>query len=349
LDSISEILTSLGYRLFSAQNSWRTNALYRGGGNPNSLIIDKRTGVFTDFGTGKSGSFRELVSLTTKDESIVSKIVDLDKYAYTTEVARPKIVMEKIWDKNELNNIIPHYSFYENKGISKDTLRFFQSGMQHSGTLNQRYVFPIFNSLGQIHGWSGRDMTNKKSVKWYKIGSSNSWVYPYYVNHGNNYPSKERIEETKEVFLVESIGDMLALWERDVKNVLVIFGASISTKLCSHLMSLKLNRVIISSNNDFDKTENTGKNIAINTFIKLLPYVDYKKLSIALPYKCNDFGDIDDEKFNVWKSRVENPNYPEIYKAVLGKMREMNLQKKISKTTLGIAKAIKDDCENFTN
>ena len=83
--------------------------------------------------------------------------------------------MEKTWNDEELKNLLPHYSFYEERGISKEVLKTFRSGLAHSGSMNQRYVFPIYNMEGLIHGWSGRDMTGKKDAKWKHIGRKANW------------------------------------------------------------------------------------------------------------------------------------------------------------------------------
>src|SRR5690606_29717739 len=108
-----------------------------------------------------------------------------------------------------------------------------------------------------------RDLTGKKEAKWKHIGAKRNWVFPLYMYAERNgkkyYPVQEAISKTKEVILVESIGDMLALWEYGIQNVLVTFGLTLPSKLCSYLMGLNLKRVIIATNNDFNKDKNRGK------------------------------------------------------------------------------------------
>lgn len=318
--SIKDLLIDLGYKLTDCGTVWRAQAIYRSGKNSMSLMIDKKDGAYYDFGTGEAGNFQTLIELSTgnKIENFEDFLEAAKIEINFAEPEKPTIEMEKIWQENELELILPHYKFYEDRGISKETLRFFRSGLQHSGTLNQRYVFPIYNELGQIHGWSGRDMTNKKKAKWYHVGRTSNWVYPFYMeNESGDFPSQDSIREGREIILLESIGDMLALWERGYRNTLVAFGVKLSPKLCSTIMGLAPKRVTIAFNNDSHKDFNTGREKAISAYMKLINYVDYNKISIALPYKANDFGEINDDNFKVWEERYRNPNFAAIKSAVI--------------------------------
>ena len=78
----------------------------------------------------------------------------------------------------------------------------------------------------------------------------------------------EQIELQKEVILVESIGDALALYEQGIKNVLVMFGLSVNTNIINYLNSKRIDRIFISTNNDRSSPENRGLVAAIKTFIK---------------------------------------------------------------------------------
>ena len=48
--------------------------------------------------------------------------------------------------KTYLEKIIPDHSYWENRGISKDTLDLFNGGVVKGGVMADRYTFPIFNS-----------------------------------------------------------------------------------------------------------------------------------------------------------------------------------------------------------
>jgi hypothetical protein len=181
--SLSEYLSELGYKLRDNGREWSAAAVYRGGDNPTALSINKTTGVFYDFVTQTGGDFKRLIELT-KNEKIQnfdSFINELGVQIDLQKSEKPKIMQEKTWSISELNKLLPHYKFYEDRGISKETLRFFKSGLAHSGSMVERYVFPIFNENGAIHGWSGRDMTGKKEAKWKHIGPKRNWLYPLFI------------------------------------------------------------------------------------------------------------------------------------------------------------------------
>lgn len=343
---VKDILVKLGYRPISAQDNYRCQALYRGGKKNNSLSVHKKTGKFYDFVTKESGSLKRLVELTTGDK-VGDFEEDLESFSdslLTKEDEKPKIMAEKIWDNSELDDIFPHYKFYEDRGISKETLKLFKSGMQHSGTLNQRYVFPIINSDKKIHGWTGRDMTKTKVVKWYHLGSTRNWVYPLYIEENGVSPTREAIVKTKEVILVESVGDMLSLWERGYKNVLVIFGTKIHPKLASVLMSFNLNRVIISTNNDFNKIKNVGKMASLDVYLNLMMYFNPKNIDIALPCGGTDFGEMNDKDFEKWKKKIDFPNKEAILKAVFSRAKE---RIRIGKMSKNLQKIVETNMELF--
>ena len=73
--------------------------------------------------------------------------------------------------------------------------------------MQNRYVFPIFDNKNNIIGLSGRKLEAKSNrPKWIHYGKKSKWIYPSFVN-------KNYIKDKEEVILVESIGDMLSLWE----------------------------------------------------------------------------------------------------------------------------------------
>jgi hypothetical protein len=353
ITDLKDLLNTIGYDQLRDDGSyWRTSAVYRAGDNKTALRINKRTGAFQDFVEKKSGSIEDLIKLTLGIDDVKLKefyqtnIVDLNNIVEKQD--KPKIFMEKTWNENELLNLLPHYKFYEDKGISKDTLKFFKAGLAHSGSMNQRFVFPIYNNDGKIHGWSGRDMTGKKEAKWKHIGRKAYWIFPAYVplyvkdasgNMSVTYPVLEEIIRKREVILVESIGDMLALFERGIKNVLCTFGLVVSPRLASFLMALEIDHVIIALNNDFESDINRGKKAAVDMFIDLCHYFDVPKLVIALP-ECNDFGVINDEQFNKWAAHKQ-VRETWMYNDVLGELTRRYRGKLITPAEIKIGKAVR--------
>ena len=299
-----EKLEKLGYNLQDCGNHWRTRAMYRNGKTSTSVIIYKDTGVWKDFGSdNQSRPFNALIkeTLKTSDPKILSEyLVDSKESDQTSERQEPeeKIEMEKIYPESHLEKLLPMFNFYEKRGISQQTQKEFKCGYAGGGKMYRRIVFPIYNLDGQIHGFSGRTVTDD-TAKWKHMGRKSTWIYPHHI-------SEQPITETSEVILVESIGDCLALHEAGFKNVLVTFGLDASTKLVSYLNSFNLERIIIATNNDNEKEVNSGGNAAIKTVAKLAQIFDLSIIRINPPL-ANDFGDMlqENKDFSEWHSRSD--------------------------------------------
>jgi DNA primase len=160
--------------------------------------------------------------------------------------------------------------------------------------MKNRYVFPILDAKDRLVGVSGRYVLEAKydSIpKWKHIGDKYAWKYPLFLNH-------EIILNKKEIFLVESIGDMLALWEAGVKNSVVTFGLDVSSSIMGVLLRFDLNKVYISFNNDSGKN-NRGNLAAEKAKNKLLKHFDPNQIEVRLPTK-NDFGDMNTKEIKTW-------------------------------------------------
>lgn len=300
---IKETLVSLGYNLQDRGEYWQCSALYRNGDNTTALQIYKDTGVWKDYVQGTCFMpFKKLVQVTLKttDENVLDKFSKEDcPYEIKSNLNPEYLKMEKTYDKKLLEKLLPHYSFYKTKNISVKTLEDFEGGLCTEGQMYQRFVFPIYNLKGQIHGFSGRNMSpsNDSRPKWKHIGMKSKWVYPFHL-------SSDHIKFEKEVILVESIGDCLSLYENGVKNFLCTFGVDLSPTLISYLTSFDLDKIILSFNNDRSSNLNPGLHGCLKSFFKLIPFFDYKKINICLPTK-NDFGDMKKEDFENWKNKKE--------------------------------------------
>ena len=333
---IEEALITLGYRLSDRGDYWQSNAIFRGGDNPTALQIYKDSGVWRDYVDGeKFMPFPALIEKTVGKEN--AKTFNLSKKSPLKHKAvepETTVKLEKTFKKEDLSDLLPHYSFYNNKGISDSTLAFFKSGMCTGGSMYQRYVFPVFNKFQQVHGMAGRDMINSENrPKWKHMGKKTSWVYPLYcLDESGSNPIFSSIVSTKEIIIVESIGDMLALFEKGFKNVLVSFGLDISPNLISSLIGLNPSRIILSFNNDSSKEVNSGLIASIKNFLKLLGYFNQEKISICLPLK-NDFGDMSGDDFKHWEVKKSKNfiNHNLMCGKVLKFSDELFKNKKISK------------------
>ena len=312
-DKIKEILTGLGYKLSDFGNHWRTNALYRGGKNPTALQVYKDSGVWVDYVKGEQHmSFKSLIEATlgTNDTNEISKVTGGYDFSLvssnTTE--KPKTETEKVYPEEILDKLLPHYKFYNERGISDSCLKMLKGGYATEGSMYQRFVFPIYNSSGLIHGFSGRDMskTPKDRPKWKHSGKKSNWIYPYYVPfRGANQLIQKAIHDRNEIIFVESIGDMLNLFENKIYNVVVSFGTVLSTPLICFIASLGSPRIVLSLNNDIDKDVNRGRVGSFKSLIKMLNYFDLNRIIIHPP-TVNDFGDMSPAQFKNWKEDLDN-------------------------------------------
>ena len=96
---------------------------------------------------------------------------------------------------------------------------------------------------------------------------------------------------------MESIGDMLALWESGIKNSIVTFGLSITSKIKQILMLINPEKIYISFNNDENQAGNTA---AQKAYDNLKRQFDLPQLEIKLPSK-NEFGCMSTKEILAWK------------------------------------------------
>ena len=106
------------------------------------------------------------------------------------------------------------------------------------------------------------------------------------------------IQKAKEVILVESIGDMLSLWEAGIKNTLVTFGLRVSSHLISCILKLNPNKIIIAFNND--EEGGAGNKAAYKASKFLDRHFDEGVVKIKLPSK-NDFGCMNKKEILEWQ------------------------------------------------
>ena len=212
--------------------------------------------------------------------------------------------MEKIYPEESLDKLFPNYNFYKKREISELTQQKFQVGLAGVGKMYRRMVFPIYNEHTQLIGFSGRKVDEDNNYpKWKHIGKRNNWVYPA-LNKKTEVD--EEIKLKKEVILVESIGDALALYEQGIKNVLVIFGLSVNNNIINYLSAHSIRHIYISTNNDKGSGQNRGFIAGIKSFIKLSKYFDLDSLTVKFPpTPYNDFGDahLDGYNLNDWLAR----------------------------------------------
>ena len=303
-NNVKEMLLNLGYSNITEDGlNYRMKPTYRDSGNNTVLSVRKDTGYFIDFGRSISGTFSKLVKLSlnlaTAEEAY--SWVDERKDAVNTkaEEHRPLIKEPRTFPKDSLRNLIPDHSYWQGRGISLSTLEEFDGGVADRGRMKGRYAFPIFDYAKNLIGASGRLVSQSitNTPKWKHVGDKKLWKYPCQVNN-------KIIRHTKEVFLVESIGDMLSLWDAKVQNVMVTFGLEISIEIINYLLRVDIENINICFNND-EAENSAGNKAALKAEKKLKKYFDPHQIHINFPTK-NDFGDMSYDEILSWKKTIKH-------------------------------------------
>lgn len=298
MNTVEEILSQIGYNLVDFGQEYRAKPLYRPSDNSTSLCIRKSTGQWYDFSERTGGSLNLLIQKTLGDipAEIKEKILSGNLRVRDEAIELNDI---KKFDKSLLIKLDKNHDYWMGRGISKHIIEEFKGGVALNGRMANRYVFPIFNERHDLVGFSGRTLfKNTKSPKWKHLGKKSLWCYPVFLN-------QESIIEEKEVILVESIGDMLALFNSGIRNVIVTFGLDISSAIIEYLLKVDVNRIYISFNNDINNN-NSGNIAAQEGKEKLINYFDESQISIALPESKNDFGVMTHEEILTWKQNLHS-------------------------------------------
>lgn len=294
---VGQILKNIGYNLKDFGKEYRAKPLYRESDNDTVLRIYKDSGIWIDFKENISGDFTSLIKLSLKldtENDAKNWLKEKNFYVNFQNNNKPEIKLPKTFDKDILLKLNKNHEYWQSRGISKDTLELFSGGVAENGKMKNRYVFPIFNSKNELIGFSGRDITNKSKIKWKHLGEKINWCYPAFLNIDD-------IKSRKEVFLIESIGDCLSLWDANIKNTIVTFGLEISISILNFLLKIDPEKIYISFNNDIQKN-NAGNFAAEKAKNKLLRYFDPKQIEIKLPLK-KDFNEMSIDEINIWAKK----------------------------------------------
>jgi len=294
IHDLKSILTEIGYKLHDRGNEYRSRAIYRDSDNDTVLAIKKDTGRWIDFKEQRFGTLEELIKITLnlKDISEARQYLNREFNYEPPKIEKETLKTPTTFDVKNLDFIMPDYKYWNNRGVSSSTLKSFQSGVMKSGKMQNRYVFPIFDREDKIVGMAGRSLDDDKKPKWKLVGEKKLWAYPLKLN-------LSILQKEKKIILVESIGDMLALWEAGVKNTVVTFGLKVTAKIKQILIAIRPTSIHIAFNNDGN---GAGNKAATKAHIELRKHFDIEQLSVSLPSQ-NDFGCMSRGDILLWKSQ----------------------------------------------
>jgi hypothetical protein len=288
VEQLLSALEELGYSLRRSGTYIQTAALYRNGDNNTSLAIYPDKNLVIDFVTTEKFSIEQLIARTLQmeDGSFAKWLADKNIVVPPVQGAlfrqKMKLKTQRVFSNDLLLKLAPIYAYPLSRGISENTVRIFKGGLSsptNKGKLSGRFIFPVFNDQYQVVGFVGRDVTSTKNTPRPKVkivGDKSEFKYPLFIN-------AEDIKTKREIILVESIFDCLALYECGIKTAFVLFGVDISTAQINCLLKLPLDRIIISVNNDALVGGQAGNKAASKLQTKLRKYFDAPKIQICLP------------------------------------------------------------------
>lgn len=308
METVKEVLLSIGYTPRDAGKGWHCCPLYRDSDSHTVLCVDKETGLWYDFAKDNGGTLQRLVALTLeKSEDEVKAFFEENsiEISNTAEEEESIDYEQKTFPIEWLTRLKKEHCYWKGRGVSEATMQKFLGGVAVNGRMMNRYVFPIFDENNKIQGFNGRDLIKgSKRVKWKLMGKKKGFCYPTFLN--NDILKKER-----EVILVESIGDMLALWDSGIKNVIVIFGLHVFPSVLRKLLEISPKRIVIAVNDD-SANKGAGNKAAVKIEKQLKTYFDSRIIVTHLPPEDKgDFGDMEPEDISLWKTQLKNYQHPE--------------------------------------
>ncbi len=296
---IPSILERLGYPITIRGENCVVPSNFRGGDNPLAVFVNS-SGVCYDQVQNRTFKLVEFVA-----EVLGGTIAEAQKFINSNQSAAPEIKEPKIeltpkFDTKDIENLTPSFKFYLDRGISRETLETFGAGLAHNGRFYARIIFPIPSKRGII-GAAGRDVLDRDTPKWKICGPKKLFLYPLHL-------SAPYIQKTRQVILVESIGDALRLWEFGIRNIVVLFGVALSKELLLALLAQNPGQILLGLNNDSDKEQNRGQIGADKVRGKLREFFSDNQIVDAPPF-LGDFGEQSNEELGKWSSKYNVRNF----------------------------------------
>jgi DNA primase len=219
-----------------------------------------------------------------------------------------KETTKKTYDESILSRLDQNNQYLIDRGIKKDTVEKFKCGVAKTGVFKNRLVFPIFDKIGHIVGFTGRILGEKctKCGLYHtkedgcKKGVSAKWLDSYGYSKGeilyNLNNAKKYIKSSGNVIIVEGIIDVMKLYEAGIKNVVGLLGLTFNTKRLYLLMSIgKINNVFLCTDDDDRGMQFKSKHSAAKdeNFQLLGRYFNVKAVQFN---GAKDFGDMSVEE-----------------------------------------------------
>lgn len=294
MSDIKDILTEFNYPYKDMGNYLNFPALWRGGNDQTSVAYYKDKQIAVDFVDGQKYGLKELVAVIIGDKTRTEEWFKGNKIPENIEY-KEKLKVPEFFDQELLQDLIQDFGYITDKrGISLETAKTFSCGtcldsQKLIQKLKNRQIFCIYNSQKKLVGFSGRALDDNNKIRHKHLGNKSLWVYPAHLN-------SKIIKETKEVFLVEGIFDLMRLWDLNIKNVLVLWGTEASFSIVNYLLKINPKTIYICTNNELDSENGgVGNEASKKIFGRLKKYFNLNQIKIYLP-PAKDFCEIKDDK-----------------------------------------------------
>lgn len=212
----------------------------------------------------------------------------------------PTIKIDKVYPEDTLSKLLPDYTYWLNRGARPEVVKELEGGLaplDEKSKLAGRFVFPVRAPDGRIAGFIGRlTVENSFAPKWKNLVKTSRVVWPWKV-------AAPAIAATKTVVLLESPGDLIACMGAGIRNALCIFGLNINSRVISTLVSVNVNRIVISLNRDDDPTK--GQRAAEKIADRLSAFFAAGSVQIILPPEgVKDWGIASVEQLAAFKESI---------------------------------------------
>jgi DNA primase len=207
-----------------------------------------------------------LEELKLKIDHILTEISDDEiledntEFYYGVKPLTQEVLQDFLNKKDELG-------FMDSQGFKDSTLELFESGFD---VKELRWLLPQRSPDGELLGFDGRDITNKKKDKWKKRNGllKNKLL-------GRLDIVGEEIQKENKLILSEGKKDMMAVYEAGLKHVTCCYGSSLSKEQKELIDSLLDDELIL-----FVDGDKAGYKLA-NSIVKLC-YPEYKITAIEI-------------------------------------------------------------------
>lgn len=206
----------------------------------------------------------------------------------------PREETEVLYPESSLTKLLPDYAYWLNRGATQEELARLGGGMAPSdekSKLTNRFVFPCRDRDERLIGFAGRLIHESNyAPKWKIIGAKRNFIFP------SPSISREAINRTSTVILVEGIGCVLALAREGIWNTMCLFGLEIQSSQIGYMIGEGIQRVRIATNNEPSGIGNTA---ADKLKRKLSNFFGESDITIELP-TAKDFMEMSKSDITGW-------------------------------------------------